>query len=149
MGAEREGPAQREGEVGRVTDLPKPISRVGTSAAGKRRLVLLAVLAGASLIDAGPAQAYCSQSLNQMITLKGLYQPVPWGMAYGANQSAEFMLVTKCNGQSVRIDVVRPAGGMPICRLTGRVLVQGVLSMSGAAGYGDFSIVNPVLVQCQ
>jgi hypothetical protein len=114
-----------------------------------RRLFIPALLACAIFIHANPALAYCSQSLNQMITLKGLYQAVPWGMAYSADQSAEFLLVTKCNGQSVRIDVVRPGGGMPICRLTGKVLVQGVLSMSGAGGYGDFAITNPVLVQCQ
>ena len=114
-----------------------------------RRRFAPVLLAIAILIDAGPALAYCSQSLNQMITLTGLYQPIPWGMAYSADQSAEFMLVTKCNGQSVRIDVVRPGGGMPICRLTGKVLVQGVLSMSGAAGYGDFAIINPVVVKCQ
>ena len=114
-----------------------------------RRLFTPALLGFALLIDAGPALAYCSQSLNQMITLKGLYQPIPFGMAYSSDLSAEFLLVTKCNGQSVRIDVVRPGGGMPICRKTGRVLVQGVLSLSGAAGYGDFTISNPVLVQCQ
>jgi hypothetical protein len=38
---------------------------------------------------------------------------------------------------------------MPICRLTGKVLIQGVLIASGAGGFGDFAIRDPVLVQCR
>ena len=115
-----------------------------------RRLLLPAMLAGAIPIQASPALAgYCSQSLNQTITLSGLYQPLPWGLSNAGDPSAEFLLVTRCNGQPVRIDVVNDWGAMPTCRLTGRVLVQGVLSTSGAAGYGDFTIRNPAVVQCQ
>ena len=95
------------------------------------------------------ALSKCDKYLNRAVILPGLYVPVPAGMAYNRDNSAEFLLKTDCEGEPVSIDVLAPAGGMPICRLTGKVLVQGVLIASGAGGFGDFAIRDPVLVQCR
>jgi hypothetical protein len=111
----------------------------------------LAILAASVLLHAGAAEALskCDKYLNRPVIFPGWYQPVPLGMAYNRDNSAEFLLKTDCEGEPVSIDVLAPAGGMPICRLTGKVLVQGVLIASGAGGFGDFAIRDPVLVQCR
>jgi hypothetical protein len=116
-----------------------------------RNFAALAMLAGCILLHPGHAHALsrCDKYLNRNVILPGWYQPVPLGMAYNQDDSAEFLLLTDCEGESVRIDVLAPAGGMPICRLTGKVEVQGVLSTAGAGGYGDFAIRNPTSVQCR
>jgi hypothetical protein len=116
-----------------------------------RRVAALAILAGSVLLQPDHAQALsrCDKYLNRSVIFRGQYQPVPWGMAYNRDNSAEFLLRTDCEGESVSIDVVSPAGGMPICRSTGRVVVQGVLSASGAGGFGSFAIRDPVLVRCR
>ncbi len=115
------------------------------------RFAGLVILSACVLLHAGQAHALsrCDKYLNRPVILPGWYQPVPLGMAYNQDNSAEFLLLTDCEGESVRIDVLSPAGGMPICRLTGKVLVKGVLIASGAGGFGDFAIRNPVSVQCR
>jgi hypothetical protein len=116
-----------------------------------RRLAALAMLAGSVLFHPGHAHALskCDKYLNRPVIFPGWYQPVPLGMAYDRDNSAEFLLKTDCEGESVTIDVLAPGGGMPICRLTGKVEVKGVLISSGAGNFGDFTIRDPVLVQCR
>jgi len=115
------------------------------------RLAALATLAASVLLLAEQAQALskCDKYLNRPVIFPGWYQPVPWGMAYNQDNSAEFLLKTDCEGEAVSINVLAPAGGMPICRLTGKVVVQGVLSAAGAGRFGSFMIQDPVLVQCR
>jgi hypothetical protein len=116
-----------------------------------RRLAALTFVAASVLLQSADAFALskCDKYLNREVILPGQYVPVPLGMAYNRDNSAEFLLKTDCEGEPVSIDVLAPAGGMPICRLTGKVLVQGVLIAAGAGGFGDFAIRDPDRVQCR
>lgn len=116
-----------------------------------RSIAALTLVAASVLFQSVDALALsrCDKYLNRPVIFPGQYWPVPLGMAYNRDNSAEFLLKTDCEGEPVSIDVLAPAGGMPICRLTGRVVVQGVLIASGAGGFGNFAIRDPDLVQCR